>query len=80
MIEIEYNEESCTNWYTDVRGATPKEAIIAFINNCDDDVLLAMARDFATGYGDYIESSLGTCETCGHYPAKHILKIGEDNE
>ena len=79
MIEIEYNEESCTNWYTDVRGATPKEAIIAFINSCDDDdVLLDIARDFAMGYGDYRQSSLGTCEDCGHYPSRYVLTIGED--
>lgn len=77
MIEIEYNEESCTNWYTDVRGATPKEALIAFINTCDDDVLLDMAKDFATNYGIYV-SDCDSCETCGHYPEKHILTIGED--
>ena len=79
MIEIEYNEESCTEWYTEVRGATTKEAILAFINEVDsEEVLTDIAQDLATRYGDYRQSRLGTCEDCGHYPSRYVLTIGDD--
>lgn len=79
MIEIEYNEESCTEWYTEVRGATTKEAILAFINEVDsEEVLTDIAQDLATRYGDYRQSILDTCEDCGHYPSRYVLTIGED--
>ena len=79
MIEIEYNEESCTNWYTDVRGATPKEAIMAYINSCNDEDLLYMAKEFATNYGSTYSTS-DSCEACGHYPTKYVLTIEVDND
>ena len=80
MIEIEYNEESCTDWYTNVRGATSKEAIIAYIDSCNDEDLFRMARAFAQNYGICTYTTDDRCEDCGHYPAKYVLTIEVNND
>ena len=72
MIEIEYNEES---GHTEVRGASTKEAILAFINEVDsEEDLTGISQDLAMRYGYCIKSRLGTCED---YPSIYVLTIGE---
>ena len=74
-MQIEYNEMSCTNWFTKVEGGTTKEVILAYIDILEkDNKLEDLAKYLADFYGEY-EYSDTDCEDCGHSPYKVVLKF-----
>ena len=75
-MQIEYNEMSCTNWFTKIEGGTIKEVILAYIDILEqNNELENLAKLLAENYGEYTDGE--SCEQCGHYPYSATLDFEE---
>lgn len=76
-MQIEYNEVSCTNWFTKIEGGTTKEVILAYIDILEkDNKLEDLAKLLAENYGE-CDYDFISCDDCGHSPYKVVLKFEE---